>query len=115
MSDLLFILSVPGVIFFVLVVIIFCLKCRCQQMQKKLKEVQRRLEMTAHNYDVLVDNLMAPHGGIAGELNTLYRLSSYLNTLPESNEARLAREDVGRINRQLSVIVSRLVRRGNVN
>ncbi|SMG55550.1 hypothetical protein [Cedecea sp. NFIX57] len=111
MSDLLIIMSVPGLIILVLVVIVVYLKCQCGVIQTKLERAIIMRKTIEHNYDVLIDELMEPSGGIMKELNSIRNLTQYLHSLPDNAAKKSAQAEIGYIENELNQLLLRAISR----
>jgi hypothetical protein len=115
MSDLFIELSVPGLIILVLIVVVVYLKYQCRVTQTRLdREIMMR-KTVEHNYDVLIDELMEPSGGIMRELSSIRYLSQYLQSLPDNPAKSSAQKEIVYIENQLNQLLLRAIGRKSVS
>lgn len=109
MSEQFIVVSVLGLIVLVLIAVVVYLKCQYKAVQARLDLANMMRKIVEHNYDVLIDELMEPSGGIMGDLNSIRNLVFFLNSLPDNAAKRSAQRDICYIENQLNLLLARAI------
>jgi cell division protein FtsL len=115
MSHLLVVLSVPGLIVLMLITVVIYLKYQCRVIQTKLDRAIMMRKTVEHNYDVLIDELMEPSGGIMRELNSIQNLAKYIHSLPDNAAKSSAQKEIDYVENQLNQLLLRAIGRKGVS
>jgi cell division protein FtsL len=109
MSDFFIVLSVSGFIVLALIVVVIYLKWQCRVIQTRLDRAIMMRKTVEHNYDVLIDELMEPSGGIMRELNSIQNLAKYIHSLPDNTAKSSAQKEIRYIENQLNQLLLRAI------
>jgi cell division protein FtsL len=115
MSDLFIVLSVPGLIILALIVVVVYLKYQCRVTQTRLDRAIMMRKTVEHNYDVLIDELMEPSGGIMRELNSIQNIAKYIHSLPDNIAKSSAQKEIDYVENQLNQLLLRAIERKGVS
>ncbi|SMG60645.1 hypothetical protein [Cedecea sp. NFIX57] len=115
MHNLIFVLSVPGFCIFGLIVALVYLRYQLRRVQHELDEMIIAKKTIEHNYDVLIDELMEPSGGIMGGVNSIRNLTQYFYSLPDNPAKSAAQKEIHYIENQLNQLLLRAIGRKGVS
>jgi hypothetical protein len=113
MIYLLEILSVPCIVMLFSMGVAIYWRLRFIKAQAESKNIMNVLKIMEHNYDVFTEEILDPHGDLAGAIHRSYNLKYFLSSQPEHSEIKYIKEEITHIISQLNALLSNIIERNN--